>query len=245
MKTELTTYNISTRAYIFDYGGTLDTGGDHWGRVIWQAYEAEGVPVGEAGFRDAYVAVERRLGRETLVSPQFTFRQTLALKLRLQLELLGCDLRYADIMLERLYAQTVSQTRRSREVLGRLAGQVPLALVSNFYGNLSTVLREMELDGLFCDVVESAVVGVRKPDARIFRLALDRLALSPQDVTIVGDSLKNDIRPARQLGCPAVWLRGRQWEEPAPSPSEPAEPAGVAAAPAQPCRIINDLSELL
>ena len=24
------------KGYIFDYGGTLDTGGHHWGKVIWQ-----------------------------------------------------------------------------------------------------------------------------------------------------------------------------------------------------------------
>ena len=43
------------KGYIFDYGGTLDTGGNHWGKVIWHAYERVGVPVDEALFREAYV----------------------------------------------------------------------------------------------------------------------------------------------------------------------------------------------
>ena len=52
-----------TKGYIFDYGGTLDTGGQHWGKVIWHAYERQQVPVSEALFREAYVHAERTLGR--------------------------------------------------------------------------------------------------------------------------------------------------------------------------------------
>ena len=32
-------------ALLFDYGGTIDSNGLHWSEVIWQAYEAEDVPV--------------------------------------------------------------------------------------------------------------------------------------------------------------------------------------------------------
>ncbi|MFS6554926.1 hypothetical protein VPJ68_05445, partial [Parabacteroides distasonis] len=47
------------KGYIFDYGGTLDTGGMHWGKALWHAYERCGVPVTEQMFRDAYVHAER------------------------------------------------------------------------------------------------------------------------------------------------------------------------------------------
>ena len=76
------------QGFIFDYGGTLDTGGVHWREVIWQAYERHQVPVTSEQFREAYVAVERQLGAQPLVKPDFTFRQTLELKVRLQLEYL-------------------------------------------------------------------------------------------------------------------------------------------------------------
>ena len=65
------------KGYIFDYGGTLDTGGNHWGKVIWHAYERVGVPVDDALFREAYVHGERTLGRNPIIQPDFTFRQTL------------------------------------------------------------------------------------------------------------------------------------------------------------------------
>ena len=74
------------KGYIFDYGGTLDTGGHHWGKVIWHAYERQQVPVSEAQFREAYVHGERTLGKNPIIQPDFTFRRTLEEKLRLQFE---------------------------------------------------------------------------------------------------------------------------------------------------------------
>ena len=78
-----------TAGYIFDYGGTLDTGGQHWGMALWHAYERHRVPVTEALFREAYVHAERTLGRNPIIRPSDTFRQTLEAKLRLQLAYLG------------------------------------------------------------------------------------------------------------------------------------------------------------
>ena len=43
--------NREIRAYLFDYGGTLDTGGCHWGKVLWYAWQEVGVPVDEERFR--------------------------------------------------------------------------------------------------------------------------------------------------------------------------------------------------
>lgn len=74
------------KGYIFDYGGTLDTGGCHWGRRIWHAYEHENVPVDEVLFREAYVYAERELGRNPIIQPDYTFRKTLSVKLRIEME---------------------------------------------------------------------------------------------------------------------------------------------------------------
>lgn len=206
-------YNkYGTRAYLFDYGGTLDTGGCHWGKALWHAYEACRVPVGEEAFREAYVQTERTLGRQPIIQPGFTFRQTLEVKIRMELELLGCT-EYAGEVLALLYEQTRQHTARSRAVLEQLHEQYPLGLVSNFYGNIHTVLAEFGMDGLFSHIVESAVVGVRKPDPRIFTLGVEALGLPPEAVTVVGDSLDKDIVPAKAAGCQTVWLKGEQWTE--------------------------------
>ncbi len=215
------------RGCIFDYGGTLDTGGNHWGRVIWHSYERQGVPVGEALFREAYVYAERELGRNPIIQPDYTFRTTLSVKLRIEMEYIGrlvagfdAD-RWHGAVLADLYAGVQAETARSREVLGQLATRLPLVLVSNFYGNISTVLGEFGLAGLFAGVVESAVVGVRKPDPRIFSIGVGRLGMEPAEVAVVGDSYAKDIAPAKAAGCRTVWMRGEGWggDEPEETPA--------------------------
>lgn len=201
-----------TAGYIFDYGGTLDTGGHHWGKVIWHAYERQQVPVDERRFREAYVYAERTLGRNPIIQSGDTFRTTLETKIRLEMEYLQVE-GYAGAVVDDLYERTQAETARSREVLLRLKAQMPLVLVSNFYGNIATVLREFGLDGVFGRIVESAVVGVRKPDPRIFTLGVETLGMSPEQVTVVGDSIDKDIIPARTAGCRTVWFKGEGWTD--------------------------------
>ena len=86
-----------------------------------------------------------------------------------------------------------------------------MVLVSNFYGNIKKVLQEFGFDSLFKQVVESTVVGIRKPDPRIFLLGVKALGFQPTEVAVVGDSLYKDIGPARQIGCHTIWFRGEGW----------------------------------
>lgn len=207
------------KGFIFDYGGTLDTRGNHWGKVLWHGYERTGVPVGEQDFRDAYVYGERTLATSPIVKPDFTFRDTLQAKIRLQLQWLeenrslGDATRYLERILDDVYQQTKETTKESAQVVEELAKRFPLVLVSNFYGNISTVLREFGLDHLFGDIIESAVVGIRKPDARIFALGVERLGLKAEDVAVVGDSYDKDILPSHSIGCHTIWFKGEGWTD--------------------------------
>ena len=205
------------KGYIFDYGGTLDTGVQHWGKVIWHAYEHLQVPVSEADFRDAYVHAERTLGKNPIIKPDFTFYKTLETKISLQLEYLhqqghlSHHTSYIKPLTSHLYEATVAEAARSREVLLELKKQYPMILVSNFYGNIATVLNEFKLDGIFDTIIESAVVGVRKPDPQIFTLGVEALGMQPDEVVVVGDSMDKDIIPASKAGCHTVWFKGEGW----------------------------------
>ena len=226
------------KGYIFDYGGTLDTGGNHWGKVLWHSYERLGVPVTEQQFRDAYVHAERTLGSNHIIMPDFTFRQTLETKVRLQLEWLSAMSlpvsieTIASVLTDDVYAQTQEHTAHSREVLMQLKEQYPMVLVSNFYGNIATMLREFGLDGIFQHIIESAVVRVRKPDPRIFQMGVLELNMPAGEVIVVGDSIDKDIIPAQKAGCQTVWMRGEQWTD---------DPVDESI----PDRIITDLKELI
>ena len=197
------------KGYIIDYGGTLDTGGQHWGMLLWHAFERHQVPVSESQFRDAYVYAERTLGRNKIIQPTDTFLQTLTKKVQLELTYLNNE-SYTDAIVSDVYERTKSQTALSRRVLMQMKAS-PMVLVSNFYGNISVVLQEFGLDGIFAEVIESAVVGIRKPDPQIFLLGVDALGMKPEEVTVVGDSLEKDIIPAKRAGCHTVWLKGEGW----------------------------------
>lgn len=211
-----------TEGIIFDYGGTLDTGGCHWGRYIWHAFERHDIPVTFEQFADAYVYGERTLGRNPIVQTDYTFRKTLDVKLCIEFEnlqgkgLLGTNnftiASTRSAILNDLYDSVKKETAKSREVLLKLKAQHSLVLVSNFYGNLQVVLEEFHLSDIFQEVVESAVVGVRKPDPHIFALGVDALGMEPKDVTVVGDSISKDMNPAKSIGCNTVWLCGEAWD---------------------------------
>lgn len=213
-----------TKGYIFDYGGTIDTGGCHWGKMLWHAYERHHVNVSESQFRDAYVHAERSLGSNPIIQSGYTFHKTLDVKIKIEMEYLladcGWDVTESEFhhchkaVLDDLYAKVKAHVDESRRVLERLkAEHHPMVLVSNFYGNINVVLSEFGLDGYFDQVVESAVVGIRKPDPRIFLLGVEALGLNADDITVVGDSFYKDILPAKKAGCHTAWLKGEGWTD--------------------------------
>jgi len=81
-----------------------------------------------------------------------------------------------------------------------------LAVVSNSEGTIEQMLIEVGLREFLDAVVDSAVVGITKPDPRIFQIALDRLGVSPADAIMVGDSPSADIAGAHAAGLRAALL---------------------------------------
>jgi epoxide hydrolase-like predicted phosphatase len=60
------------------------------------------------------------------------------------------------------------------------------------------------VDELFDAVIDSSAVGVRKPDPRIYRMALDALGgVAPAEAVLVDDALGN-ITAAKALGIHGV-----------------------------------------
>lgn len=254
------------KGIIFDYGGTLDTRGDHWSEVIWKAYlrygigvrdekEAPGwhqIAIGKSAFREAYVYGERALAVNPIVTPDMSFLDVLKEKISLQLAFLsnrellptGKDdaerqkalpypllmeddtlAKKADWMSKFIYEETYELLQENKQVLEHLR-QVgyPMVLVSNFYGNINQVLKDAGIDGYFQQVIESAVVGVRKPNPAIFALGVCALDLPASQVLVVGDTYGKDIVPAHKLGCHTLWIKGLQWEE---KPVDETVPDGI------------------
>ncbi|MBN2045521.1 MAG: HAD family hydrolase [Anaerolineales bacterium] len=58
-------------------------------------------------------------------------------------------------------------------------------------------------------VLTSAAGGIRKPDSRIFELAVGMFGLSNHQVAMVGDTLGADIIGANQIGLYSIWITRR------------------------------------
>jgi len=83
---------------------------------------------------------------------------------------------------------------------------VPIAAVSNSDGRAEQQLVDIGWRPPFACVIDSHVVGVSKPEPRIFRYALDRLRLPPANTLYVGDFHSIDIVGARAAGMQACLL---------------------------------------
>ncbi len=196
------------KGILIDFGGTIDSDGIHWFDQFRDAY-ALVASVPESLLWDAYVHTERTLGRNPIIKPTDTFCKTLQTKIALQTECLqmhGISVTAQDTILDACYNKVVKHISTvSKPVLEKI--QLPMVLVTNFYGNMHTVLAEFGLDHLFKDVVESAVAGVRKPDPEIFRLGVAALGMEPHETIMIGDSQEKDILPAQSIGCHTILLR--------------------------------------
>ncbi|HLL75497.1 MAG TPA: HAD family hydrolase [Pyrinomonadaceae bacterium] len=84
------------------------------------------------------------------------------------------------------------------------AGLRTAAISNTEDGRLEELMRLVGLADRFDFILDSFVVGLRKPDPAIFRLALERLGLDPREAVYVGDSYGHDALPALALGLGAV-----------------------------------------
>ena len=86
-----------------------------------------------------------------------------------------------------------------------------LGIVSNTSDdqNVQKLIDRWELRPYFETIITSAGCGIRKPDRRIFQLALNHFRVLPEQIVMVGDTLEADILGANQMGFYSVWITRR------------------------------------
>lgn len=103
----------------------------------------------------------------------------------------------------------LSRIELRQPVLDRIAGLrrrgYKTAVVSNNFKEFDAYWRHrLDLDGLFDTVVSSCEVGVRKPDARIYHLVLERLGgIAPGDAVLL-DDFEVNVAGARAVGLHGI-----------------------------------------
>ncbi|MEZ5204209.1 MAG: HAD-IA family hydrolase [Acidimicrobiales bacterium] len=89
------------------------------------------------------------------------------------------------------------------EAVRRCGERLTIGLLTNNVLGTMADPRVAELLALFDAVVESSVVGVRKPEPAFYELACDLLGIEPAAAVFL-DDLGINLKPARQLGMTTI-----------------------------------------
>jgi putative hydrolase of the HAD superfamily len=195
------------RGVISDFGGVLTT-------PLVEAFaavqEQSGIPVEALGRAMARVAArdganplfELETGRISEEDFLAAVGEALAEELGREVHLRG----FGQIYFANLHAnhELIAYMRSLRE------RGLRLAILTNNVREWEPLWRsKLPVDEIFDVVVDSAFVGMRKPDREIFELTLARLGLSARECVFVDDTEIN-CQAARDLGMAAVLFRSSQ-----------------------------------
>lgn len=118
---------------------------------------------------------------------------------------------YGDAVLRRIGPE-ISEGRRtlfrfadgSEDVLKTLSRRCDLGIIANQSEDIVGLLKNSGFDRYFQVQTISGAVKLKKPDPRIFQLALKEAGREPADCIMVGDRLDTDICPANKLGMKTI-----------------------------------------
>jgi putative hydrolase of the HAD superfamily len=100
--------------------------------------------------------------------------------------------------------ETLAELRRRGYALG---------LITVCSEDVEQLWEETPFAGMFDATAFSCSVGLRKPDPRIYHLALDELGVDPGQAIFVGDGANDELAGAERVGMRAVLIH-REGEEP-------------------------------
>jgi putative hydrolase of the HAD superfamily len=98
-----------------------------------------------------------------------------------------------------------------KRVLNELRSGYRMALISDAQSCYALPeIRAVGLDGYFDPIIISSYYGYRKPDSRLFRMAMERMGLEPHEVIGVGNDMFRDVHGARVLGIKSIFFDSNQ-----------------------------------
>lgn len=111
---------------------------------------------------------------------------------------------FARHAVQNLWGNVRERTVETLEELRRRGYR--LGVISNADGRAEEALDAAGLRPHFELVIDSGLVGVEKPDPRIFHLAAERMGIDPEDAVYVGDIYEIDVQGARAAGMRPILI---------------------------------------
>lgn len=126
-------------------------------------------------------------------------------------ELLGAGQNEIPINIEVEYVELCPTKKatmpKAHEVLTFLKNKYELHLITNGFKEIqSKKLESSYLAPFFTEVITSETAGFRKPDPRIFELAMKRAGAIKEECLMIGDNLIADIGGAMKSGIDQVFF---------------------------------------
>lgn len=194
------------KTILFDFGGTLDSDGINWQDRFYPLYKSKGFNWTKKQFAKYFYYADDFLSAQK--RKPASYFQTIFLQVSLLLKRSKkYDPDHARQIAQLFIADSHQILKRNQKLLKKLKRKYYLGIVSNFYGNLPKLCKEMGWDKLIDVVIDSTIVGYSKPDPRIFYCALNPLNSSPRQSIFVGDSLSRDMEGSKMIGMPHIWLK--------------------------------------
>lgn len=207
-------------ALLFDFGGTLDSDGQHWLDRFYAIYPGLGLPeVPKPRIKEAFYWADEQLEIDPTIG-KAGLREMMERHVARQFEKLGIQNPTALAEAAAAFYKPCDRVlRRNRLVLEKLrTSGLKLGIISNFYGNVQALCDEFAMTPHLEFIFDSAVIGMKKPDPKLFQLALEKLNVPANETAFIGDSFERDILPAKALGMKTFWLVGdRRLTPPDPS----------------------------
>ena len=198
------------QAVLFDYGGTLDGAASHWLDRFVELYREAGIGLPFERLKDAFYRADDAAYAEPRIATA-GLRELTDFHVGVQLAALEiADAVLHQRLVECFVSRSAAALAASRQVLEQLSRRFRLGVVSNFYGNVDRILADAGIAPLVAVIVDSARVGLSKPDPRIYSYAVARLGTAAGETLHVGDSYERDVVAARQAGLRAAWLVGNR-----------------------------------
>lgn len=98
--------------------------------------------------------------------------------------------------------------KRNFDILAKLRDEYRLGCISNNWGNIEGWCQQVNYDGFFEVMIDSALENSVKPDPVIFQAAIERMGLDPSRTVYVGDRYDADVLGASGVGMIPLWLTG-------------------------------------
>ncbi len=216
---------MNIKAIVFDINGTLidiqtDEGNEEVYRGISHFLTYQGIQTHRWEVRDEYFQLmdeQRKASGEAFpeIDVVELWREYLRRRPEACRALHPEKLKWMPLFLAEMY-RGISRCRLQlypevKNVLDELSRRYRLAALSDAQSAWALPeMRAVGIGGYFQPIIVSGDCGYRKPDSRIFRVVLDKLRVSPENVLFVGNDMYHDIYGAGQVGMKTVFFSSNQ-----------------------------------